>query len=85
MRPGAVVVGWDYGTYMTHGTYDYGTRGQGDCFVEDNGTMGQQHAARVFNAGEEKYSSGQWQVNFSALFALIFPLFGLQVLFQLIS
>jgi len=44
-RPGAVVVGWDYGTYRTHGTYDYGTRGQGDCFVGDNGTMGQHHRA----------------------------------------
>ena len=47
MRPGAVVVGWGYGTYRTYGTHDYGTRGQGDCFVGDNGTMGQHHAPRT--------------------------------------
>ena len=35
------VVGWDYGTYGTHGTYDYGTMEQWDYFVEDYGTMGQ--------------------------------------------
>ena len=32
IRPpaGSIVVGWDYGTYGTHGTYDYGTIGRGD-------------------------------------------------------
>ena len=35
-----IVVGWDYGTYGTHGTYDYGTMRRGDYFVGDYGTMG---------------------------------------------
>ena len=28
------VVGWDYGTHGTHGTYDYGTMGQHPLSVE---------------------------------------------------
>ena len=49
-----VVVGWDYGTYRTYGTYDYGTRGQEDCFAGDNGTMGQRHTPCFVTYGNLK-------------------------------
>jgi len=47
-RERTVVVGWDYGTHGTHGTYDYGTMGRGDCFVGDYGTAPRTPAPCVF-------------------------------------
>ena len=55
-HPGAVVVGWDYGTYRTYGTYDYGTMGRGDYFVGDNGTMGR-HPQKSFSKNKKSEDS----------------------------